>query len=151
MHTDQSDAHPRSRLAKTMEHFWLHAASIILDLQGDLSGGAEDSNVCLGGAGMPMHVGQGFLQHAEQRQFDGVRQTHRICGRVYRDLESAAPGKALDVPPCGRYHPHRIHGRRVQQIGERANFTDALFHQLFRLRPQFGSGRRLLEQVYVEL
>ena len=81
-HADQADIAALFRLVDK-------AASVVPDAQYPDVIGEFQPDPDLGGFGMPRDVGQGFLQHAEQRRGDGIaafrvdvgqRQFHRNAG-----------------------------------------------------------------------
>src|SRR5579863_5853774 len=99
---------------------------------------------------MAMDVGQSFLQYAEEREFDCIGQTDWIVWGVQGQFDSTPKTKALDIPSGRRSYPHRVHGRRMQQIGKGPNLGDASLRQLFGLGPQLPALRRRFEHVHVE-
>ena len=149
-HAAEANTHSCAGPAEFLEKAGRHSFSVVRDAEAHRGGIFFHIDFGGGASGMTMNVGQTLLQNTEEDQLDFFGHAAEVFGDIELDIDFAAPGEAVDVPLGGRSEAELIKEGRVQQIGERARFIDALLGERCAGLDQFSlkiRARRVRDQV----
>jgi len=107
----------------------LHAATVIGDLQGDLGRIFAETDGGGAAAGMALNVGEAFLNDAEEGDFDGLRQAAEVFGKDKFGFNAAALAETADIFLESGNQAKFIEQRRMEKVGEGANFARHLLEE----------------------
>jgi len=107
----------------------LHAATVIDDLQGDRGRVFAETDGRRVAAGMALDVGEAFLNDAEEGYFNELRQAAELFGKDKFGLNAAAFAETADIFLERGDKAEFIEQRRMQEIGESADFAGHLLQK----------------------
>src|SRR5579864_8752746 len=114
------DAHPGELLGAILR---LQPATLVGHFQRDVAVVAKQPHLSHFASRMAVHVGEAFLQHAKDRQFDEIWQLGDVGRHFQIDLYSAALRKTGQVPGNYRLQSNFVQQRWVQQVRDHTNLA----------------------------
>ena len=103
---------------------------------------------------MPVNVAQRLLHDAEKRRFQFRRKTRKILRNLHDHGSAVALGEAVGQPAQGKDQPGFLEERRMEQIGNGAQFVDHLAADFARLGSEslrLGRIAGLFQRAHVDL
>jgi len=98
------------------------ALAFVVDFENNAIDFMTEANGGAFAAGMAMHVGEAFLDDAENGQLGLAREAAEIIGDIDRNIEAAAFVEAASVPGDGFAEAAFVEKRRMEKIRGGANF-----------------------------
>src|SRR5262249_39229440 len=127
-HASHADA-GRACLGYLGQFLGRYAFSPIADVDSDVIAGPDEAKAGHGTSRVAKNIGQAFLDDAEDGGFEILRKPAEVFGQVEINGNLAAFRKAFDVPAQGRTQAGFVEQRRVEQVGNGANFRTRVTDQ----------------------
>ena len=96
-----------------------------MNLDGDAGWKFLDANLGDATAGMAVNVAETLLDNTKNGGFNIGREARQIVGNIDIDLDTAALREAFDVGEQRGVETGFVEKRRMEQIGDGANFREA--------------------------
>ena len=133
-----------------LKAFGGHARSVIADLSRDVSLGGRKEDGGFRRVGVAMDVGKGFLDEAEEHEFQIAGKPAEVVGDFDANGQSGSFGETSGVPADGGLQSALVQQRRMKQVGSSADLTVQLAEGLadsFDIGNEFRGVGGLLEQL----
>ena len=121
------------------EFFLGDAVAIVLNFEGDLGGIAINTDASGLAAGVPVNIGEGFLDNAEDDQLHIGSKPSEVIRNGEIDFEEAAIHEAHDVPAKSAGEAAFFEQRRMEQVRSGPNLLAQLTDEVGSLL-QGGGG-----------
>src|ERR1700733_8179203 len=103
-----------------------HADAVVADGEAYLRRCATDGNLDSASLGVAVHVGEGFLRDAEQRELDFLGKAPEVFGDGEINRDAAALREEANVGTEADGEPGLVHQWRMQERGNGADLADGV-------------------------